>query len=202
MSKRDNPNCLFCGKSKSESLILISGIDGQICDLCSLKAFEIVITEPSIVEDNAKKNAIIKNVTNTLISHLKGDIAFRFISNYVVKSATEVEKEELLKNLITPQEIHNYLQKTVSQEDKTLFVFKNEIRSLVKENHIKEALEKMFDYTLESKAKHRLRDEIIMCQSKLRNVSNSLNNGTINYEESLKITSQITVNILRLCDEL
>lgn len=51
--KAKDPNCSFCGRKKSESLMLISGLDGHICDHCAEQANKIVekelggLTEPS-----------------------------------------------------------------------------------------------------------------------------------------------------------
>lgn len=37
--------CSFCGRDKSEALILIAGIDGHICEVCVEQADEIVQEE-------------------------------------------------------------------------------------------------------------------------------------------------------------
>lgn len=37
--------CSFCGRPKSETLLLIAGIDGHICDSCVEQAIEIVNEE-------------------------------------------------------------------------------------------------------------------------------------------------------------
>lgn len=41
----DSPRCSFCGRDKSESLILIAGIDGHICEVCVEQAMDIVNNE-------------------------------------------------------------------------------------------------------------------------------------------------------------
>ena len=37
--------CSFCGRDKSEALVLIAGIEGHICDVCIEQAYEIVSDE-------------------------------------------------------------------------------------------------------------------------------------------------------------
>ena len=43
--KKEKVRCSFCGKDKSETLILIAGIEGHICELCVEQASEIVREE-------------------------------------------------------------------------------------------------------------------------------------------------------------
>lgn len=48
MMRRGKPNsyrCSFCGKDKSEALILIAGIEGHICEVCVEQAGEIIEEE-------------------------------------------------------------------------------------------------------------------------------------------------------------
>ncbi len=45
MQKNENFKCSFCGRDKSEALILIAGIDGHICESCVEQAGEIVNEE-------------------------------------------------------------------------------------------------------------------------------------------------------------
>lgn len=42
---KTSPKCSFCGRDKSEALILIAGIQGHICEICIEQAHEIVIEE-------------------------------------------------------------------------------------------------------------------------------------------------------------
>ena len=44
-SKTASPKCSFCGRDKSEALILIAGIQGHICEICIEQAHEIVLEE-------------------------------------------------------------------------------------------------------------------------------------------------------------
>ncbi|MCT4615619.1 MAG: ATP-dependent Clp protease ATP-binding subunit ClpX [Marinifilaceae bacterium] len=43
--------CSFCGRLKSETLILVSGLDGHICDSCAEQAYAIVQEENKIHND-------------------------------------------------------------------------------------------------------------------------------------------------------
>lgn len=45
--KETEPHCSFCGKKKKEVLILISGIEGHICENCVMQAEQIVEAELS-----------------------------------------------------------------------------------------------------------------------------------------------------------
>jgi ATP-dependent Clp protease ATP-binding subunit ClpX len=45
--------CSFCGRKKSETLMLVAGIDGHICELCIEQAYEIVQEE---VKQHVPKN--------------------------------------------------------------------------------------------------------------------------------------------------
>ncbi len=45
MAKKDTRTCSFCGKSRNEVVLLISGIDAQICESCVAQAQEIVKEE-------------------------------------------------------------------------------------------------------------------------------------------------------------
>ncbi len=48
MMKRGKPTqhrCSFCGRSEQEVMILVSGMDGQICELCTEKSQEIIDQE-------------------------------------------------------------------------------------------------------------------------------------------------------------
>ncbi len=57
MSKRDKYNlrCSFCGRDKSEALILVAGIDAHICEVCTEQAQEIINDElgkKQLLEEN------------------------------------------------------------------------------------------------------------------------------------------------------
>lgn len=48
---KKNVRCSFCGKDKSETLILIAGIQGHICESCVEQAYEIIQGEVMFSED-------------------------------------------------------------------------------------------------------------------------------------------------------
>ncbi|MFK7807394.1 MAG: ATP-dependent Clp protease ATP-binding subunit ClpX [Saprospiraceae bacterium] len=53
---KDSYRCSFCGRDKSEALILIAGIDGHICEVCVEQADEIIQEELySGKKDNSKE---------------------------------------------------------------------------------------------------------------------------------------------------
>ncbi len=45
MAKKDNVYCSFCGRNKSETDIMIAGMDAHICNLCIEQAYQIVLEE-------------------------------------------------------------------------------------------------------------------------------------------------------------
>ena len=45
MEKSSNYCCSFCGRDKSEALILVAGIEGHICEVCVEQAQEIIKEE-------------------------------------------------------------------------------------------------------------------------------------------------------------
>ncbi len=59
-----NPNCSFCGKDKSEALLLIAGTNGHICESCVEQANEIVLKElKSSVSESDEKFTLPENIT-------------------------------------------------------------------------------------------------------------------------------------------
>ncbi len=53
MSKQEDIQCSFCGREKSETEVLIAGLDAHICDVCIEQAYQIVSEELS--EKRTKK---------------------------------------------------------------------------------------------------------------------------------------------------
>ncbi|MDF5689297.1 ATP-dependent Clp protease ATP-binding subunit ClpX [Aquirufa aurantiipilula] len=56
--KKNNINCSFCGRNKSEVGILLSGIDGHICDQCLQQGYEVIKEElgaPIVNKKNSKQ---------------------------------------------------------------------------------------------------------------------------------------------------
>lgn len=54
MTKKTTHCCSFCGKSENEVRLLITGMNGYICDDCVAQANEIIRT---VVNGNAPENA-------------------------------------------------------------------------------------------------------------------------------------------------
>ncbi len=64
-NKQKEANCSFCNKTKSEALVLISGIEGYICETCVEQAYNILTEEmgieldvaaPELKKDNKKQS--------------------------------------------------------------------------------------------------------------------------------------------------
>lgn len=56
MAKNTHTHCSFCGRSRAEVKILISGIDADICDQCILNAGDIIEQELEFDKSPAPKN--------------------------------------------------------------------------------------------------------------------------------------------------
>ena len=67
--------CSFCGKSRNEVNILVSGIDGNICDNCIEQAHGIVLEESKFNENND----LIKPLTLKSPKEIK-----EFLDDYVI----------------------------------------------------------------------------------------------------------------------
>jgi ATP-dependent Clp protease ATP-binding subunit ClpX len=67
---KQNYCCSFCGRDKSEAMILIAGIEGHICEVCVEQASEIVQEElyggaantPGFTEAGATKGQVISKI--------------------------------------------------------------------------------------------------------------------------------------------
>lgn len=79
---KEKVSCSFCGRDKSETLMLIAGINGHICELCVAQAYEIVEEElvPSEKKKLSKKSTgfgkKVKNITPRTIK--------AYLDDYVV----------------------------------------------------------------------------------------------------------------------
>ena len=100
--------CSFCGRDKSEALILIAGIDGHICEVCVEQADEIIQEElfaDKPAEDATEEFAMPQTVTPKEIkSHLDQyiigqDDAKKFLSvavyNHYKRLRQEVQADEV-----------------------------------------------------------------------------------------------------------
>ena len=54
MAKKELTQCSFCGRDKSETDILVAGIDAHICDVCINQAYQILIEEQ--IQSKSKKD--------------------------------------------------------------------------------------------------------------------------------------------------
>ncbi len=63
--KAKDPICSFCGRRKSESLMLISGLDGHICDQCADQAQKIVEKELGMGGNTGGKDTSNSNFEST-----------------------------------------------------------------------------------------------------------------------------------------
>ena len=74
MAKND-PTCSFCGRKKSETSILIAGIDGHICENCVGQAQQIIDEELFQKASKFKFN---------LPKSIKPQEIVRFLDNYII----------------------------------------------------------------------------------------------------------------------
>lgn len=49
-----NKVCSFCGRSEKDVKLLITGVDGYICESCAVQAYEIVKSTGLLDEEKAK----------------------------------------------------------------------------------------------------------------------------------------------------
>ena len=94
---RQNYRCSFCGRDKSEALLLIAGIDGHICEVCVEQAVEILEEE--------------------LYGHKKEE------EHDATAAPVKEEKEFELPEAIAPQELKHHLDHyVIGQEDAKKFL--------------------------------------------------------------------------------
>ena len=56
MAANKEPNCSFCGRKKNEVELLLSGTDGQICNLCIEQGYELIQQElHGVIESKSNK---------------------------------------------------------------------------------------------------------------------------------------------------
>ena len=89
-NKQKESQCSFCHKLKSEALLLISGIDGYICETCVEQAYNILNEEIEMDLENDSP-----------------------------KGTKEPKKTSSKPNMITPLEIKNHLDEYVVGQDET-----------------------------------------------------------------------------------
>ncbi|MCL4170571.1 UNVERIFIED_CONTAM: hypothetical protein GTU68_005381, partial [Idotea baltica] len=108
MSNKDAIRCSFCGRDKSEALILIAGIDGHICELCAQQAHDIVQdeivnhqTDQEILPIDLEKVPKPKEIKTHLDEYVIGqDDAKRFLSVAVYNHYKRLRANKSLKDSI------------------------------------------------------------------------------------------------------
>ncbi|HEB62278.1 MAG TPA: ATP-dependent Clp protease ATP-binding subunit ClpX, partial [Bacteroidetes bacterium] len=98
---KEKIKCSFCGRDKSETLLLIAGIDGHICDACVEQAMEIVKEEIG-----AKHNSEFKDIPDITPKQIK-----EFLDGYVIG------QEEAKKHIAVAVYNHFKRLKHVSASD-------------------------------------------------------------------------------------
>jgi ATP-dependent Clp protease ATP-binding subunit ClpX len=104
---KENIKCSFCGRDKKETVLLIAGIDGHICELCVEQAYMIVNDE---VGDNKKTHKIDAPSTSFKDNFKPIDIK-RFLDEYIIG------QEDAKKSLSVAVYNHYKRLKQVSSED-------------------------------------------------------------------------------------
>jgi ATP-dependent Clp protease ATP-binding subunit ClpX len=104
---KENIKCSFCGRDKKETVLLIAGIDGHICELCVEQAYMIVNDE---VGENKKTQKIDSPSTYFKDNFKPVDIK-RFLDEYIIG------QEDAKKSLSVAVYNHYKRLKQVSSED-------------------------------------------------------------------------------------
>lgn len=79
--EKEKMNCSFCGRDKSETLMLIAGINGHICELCVAQAFEIVEEE---MGSNDKKDFRKKSASRKKSKNVSPVAIKTYLDSYVI----------------------------------------------------------------------------------------------------------------------
>ncbi|MEY3052458.1 MAG: hypothetical protein RLY31_2243 [Bacteroidota bacterium] len=80
---KQNYHCSFCGKDKSEAMILIAGIEGHICETCVEQAVEIV--EEELYGNRRQSSGSKRQKPGTGEAILPGDMTPRSIKEHLDK---------------------------------------------------------------------------------------------------------------------
>lgn len=106
--KRQDVYCAFCGRGKSEALVLVAGLNSHICEICVEQAQEIVaeelyggvMPEPEPVEEAPRKEFCLpKGVTPR---HIKGHLDKYVIGQEQAKKIISVAVYNHYKRLTHP----------------------------------------------------------------------------------------------------
>ena len=76
--KNKGQKCSFCGRDKKDTLLLIAGVEGHICEACVEQAYEIVDEELGS-KSKTKSNYSFKLPTDATPVKIKG-----FLDNYII----------------------------------------------------------------------------------------------------------------------
>ncbi len=77
-------HCSFCGKDKSEAMLLIAGIEGHICETCVEQAGQIVQEELYGQKPRADKPAASKHKQAPGFAHVKPQDIKAYLDQYVI----------------------------------------------------------------------------------------------------------------------
>jgi ATP-dependent Clp protease ATP-binding subunit ClpX len=112
--KTSQHNCSFCGRGKDDVMILISGMDAQICETCIEKASEIV--EQQIGRKQAMANANEYSVKSPAFSGPLRLIPPRELKTFLDKFV--IGQDEAKKVLSVA--VYNHYKRLLSQQNPTL----------------------------------------------------------------------------------
>ena len=77
---KENIKCSFCGRDKKDALILIAGLEGDICESCVEQAYQIINDEVQDPFDDGKKK---KQTNNFGLEYKPKDIK-SFLDEYII----------------------------------------------------------------------------------------------------------------------
>lgn len=103
MAKRNEDRCSFCGRGRSEVRLLISGVDGFICDECAEQA--------KIIVDDAFKKQAAESASNLQLKNLpKPQQIKEFLDGYVIG------QDEAKRNLCVA--VYNHYKRLLQPKSK------------------------------------------------------------------------------------
>ncbi len=106
MSKEENLQCSFCGRKKSETNLLIAGLDAHICDKCIEQAYGIV--EEEIAE--SKTSTLSKDLTLKKPKEIKEFLDKYIIGQVPTKKAMSVAVYNHYKRLLQSVDEENNVE--------------------------------------------------------------------------------------------
>ena len=105
MAKKEKLECSFCGRKKSETNLLIAGLDSHICDRCIEQAHNIVLEE--VLAEQIDTNGLSAELVIKIPKEIKN-----FLDDYVVgqeqtKKVMSVAVYNHYKRLLQPEKEEN-----------------------------------------------------------------------------------------------